>query len=320
MRNGQSHATFWASTQSSVDCSTSIFHLEESSQCKKGLIKYEYKLFKLFGVLRVEVTNNRNEQKIEAGRKARSTGMKSFGGDRRVEMGRKTAALRARQRQRQESRRWSPSGRLRTPASREIGGLPKKITIPWNDRFMFDDESDRNNTTDSKAGSPRDESCFFAERCDGKLISTVRKIDCLRVETSSVGVSPIRTANEKAAINATKKPDEIEAILDQFEALILTMEMEEALVKRELDIKKNEEGHIVNTRKISPTMSKMQDADKNACKTKEKENRSNNEEDDKSTNKEKENHIMNIYISGICEDIENIIHRTENELIKKKQN
>ncbi len=191
----------------------------------------------------------------------------------KVEAGRKTAALRVRQRQKRESLRWSPSGKLRTPHTRRSPTI--EHTIPWNDRFIFKDEIQSDKAThstdrrisrrkcdDEKENVENLKSCsnrihHYTERCDGDAVRYFQQIEILTssgaadgvqqrpsaVETRSIALSPFDMEKVKAALEANsstdpKTPHEVECILDQFEELILTMEMEEEVVRRDLELEK----------------------------------------------------------------------------------
>eukprot|EP00984_Skeletonema_dohrnii_P008569 scaffold3167_cov132-Skeletonema_dohrnii-CCMP3373.AAC.10 len=190
----------------------------------------------------------------------------------KVEAGRKTAALRVRQRQKRESLRWSPSGKLRlkTPHSRR--SPTTQIDIPWNDRFIFDDESQHKGATNSKdrrivsrrgcndkenvanSSSSGKRIRHYTERSDGVAVAYFQHIEVSAaadgvgkrppiVETCSIAISPFNMAKVMAALRADslsepKTPHEMENIIDQFEDLILTMEIEEELVRRDLELDK----------------------------------------------------------------------------------
>jgi len=203
----------------------------------------------------------------------------NFFASNKVEAGRKTAALRVRQRQKRESLRWSPSGKLRpkTPHSRR--SPTTQIDIPWNDRFIFDDESQHKGATNSKdkrivskrgcnekenvanSSSSGKRIRHYTERSDGVAVAYFQQIEVSTssapasaaadgvgkrppiVEMRSIALSPFNMAKVKAALRADslsepKTPHEMENIIDQFEELILTMEIEEELVRRDLELDK----------------------------------------------------------------------------------
>jgi len=201
----------------------------------------------------------------------------NFFASNKVEAGRKTAALRVRQRQKRESLRWSPSGKLRlkTPHSRR--SPTTQIDIPWNDRFIFDDESQHKGATNSKdrrivsrrgcnekenvanSSSSGKRIRHYTERSDGVAVAYFQQIEVSTssasaaadgvgkrppiVETSSIALSPFNMAKVKAALRADSQPEpktphEMENIIDKFEELILTMEIEEELVRRDLELDK----------------------------------------------------------------------------------
>lgn len=198
----------------------------------------------------------------------------------KVKAGRKIAALRVRQRRRRESLRWSPSGKLRSsPSSRPP---ITKVDIPWNDRFIFDDESQHKGATYSKnrriasrkgcdgkeniakSNSSENRIRHYTERSDGDAVAHFQQIEVLLqssaaaagvekrpspVETRSIALSPFDMAKVKSALEAdslsqTKTPHihfhetEVESMLDKFEELILTMEIEEELLRRDLELTK----------------------------------------------------------------------------------
>ena len=56
--------------------------------------------------------------------------------------GQRRAALRVKQKMRNDQQRWTPSGKLtRRPPSRPNRIPRRKPSKPWNDRFIFDEES-----------------------------------------------------------------------------------------------------------------------------------------------------------------------------------
>lgn len=181
----------------------------------------------------------------------------------KAKAGRKTAALRVRQRQKRESLRWSPSGKLRTPHSQRSPTIRNRI--PWNDRFIFDDENhpkgaihpmrsrvvsrracdEKENDANSNSSSNRIRN--YTERSDGVEISTYSGAagrvseGPSAVETRSIALSPFNMAKVKAALrrerlSEPKSLNEVKSILDEFEELILTMEIEEELVRRDLEL------------------------------------------------------------------------------------
>ena len=199
----------------------------------------------------------------------------------KVEVGRKTAALRVRQRQKRESLRWSPSGKLRTPHSRTgPHSRPSSTTrnrVPWNDRFIFDDESqpksahpkdadrkivsrrtcdENENVANSNSSSNRIR--HYTERSDGVAVAHFQQIEISAyseaanrvgevpsaVETRSIALSPFNMAKVKAALrDSVSKPKSlkgVQSILDEFEELILTMEIEEEIVRRDLELQRND--------------------------------------------------------------------------------
>lgn len=127
--------------------------------------------------------------------------------------GQKIAALRVKQRQRRESARWSPSGRLRPRSSRAKNAKqgqnspPAALnSVPWNDRFIFDDDShQRGRSIPTKKVSAEKDSAgrirSYTERCDGEAVCSFQQIEVSysnksslkhqQVETRSIALSPI---------------------------------------------------------------------------------------------------------------------------------
>lgn len=184
----------------------------------------------------------------------------------KVEAGRKTAALRVRQRQKRERLRWSPSGKLRTPYNRRSSTPTTEIVIPWNNRFIFDDETLPNITTISRKisddkkenvenlSSSSNRIRHYTERSNGDAVLQFQQIEISAyagldgveelpssVETRNIALSPFDMEKVKAALRAKrlsepKTPHEVEYLLDHFEELILTMEIEEEIVRRDLEL------------------------------------------------------------------------------------
>lgn len=88
----------------------------------------------------------------------------------------------------------------------------------------------------------------YTERCDGEAVNSFQQIEVSssiksslknqRVETRSVALSPIiNESPDEAGKPKVKYYDAAEAenILDRFEELILTMQIEEELLRRDLD-------------------------------------------------------------------------------------
>ena len=196
----------------------------------------------------------------------------------KAEVGRKTAALRVRQRQKRESLRWSPSGKLRTPLSRTgprsrpSSSTTNRNRVPWNDRFIFDDESqpkdaDRKivsrrtcdeNENVANSNSSNNRIRHYTERSDGVAVANFQQIEISAyseaanrvgevpstVETRSIALSPFNMAKVKAALrDSVSKPKsltEVQSIIDEFEELILTMEIEEEIVRRDMELQRND--------------------------------------------------------------------------------
>ena len=175
--------------------------------------------------------------------------------------GQKIAALRVKQRQRRESLRWSPSGKLRPRSSRakaakRIQNSPPAAlnSVPWNDRFIFDDDShQRGRSMPTKKVSAEKDLAgrirSYTERCDGEAVGSFQQIEVSssiesslenqQVETHSVALSPIvKVSPDEADTPKVKLFDATEAenILDRFEELLLTMQIEEELLRRDLNI------------------------------------------------------------------------------------
>lgn len=194
----------------------------------------------------------------------------------KVKAGRKIAALRVRQRRKRESLRWSPSGKLRSPLP--LRPPITKIDIPWNDRFIFDDESQHKGANRriasrkgydekeniAKSTSSKSRICHYTERSDGDAVVHFKQIEVLLpssakatgadkrpsvVETRSIALSPFDIAKVKAALEANSQSQtkthhiqlhrsEMKSMLDKFEELILTMEIEEELLRRDLGLER----------------------------------------------------------------------------------
>ncbi len=171
--------------------------------------------------------------------------------------GQKIAALRVKQRQRRESLRWSPSGKLRPRSSRaKAANSPSAAlsSVPWNDRFIFDDDShQRGRSIPTKKVSAEKDSTgrirSYTERCDDEAVGSFQQIEVSssiessleiqQVETRRVALSPIvKVSPDEADTPKVKLFDATEAknILDRFEALLLTMQIEEELLRRDLDL------------------------------------------------------------------------------------
>jgi hypothetical protein len=58
-----------------------------------------------------------------------------------IEAGRSRAAFRVRQKLRSDNLRWSPSGKVRAATGSESRCRKLLHLKPWNNRFVFDDES-----------------------------------------------------------------------------------------------------------------------------------------------------------------------------------
>ena len=183
----------------------------------------------------------------------------------KVEAGRKTAALRVRQRQKRESLKWSPSGKLRTRSQTKCSPTTQN-RIPWNDRFIFDDGSQPKGATQPKHSRTYDEKeniansnsssnriRHYTERSDGVAVAHFQQIEISTnsgaaespsvVETRSIALSPFNMAKVQATLRENrlselKSPQEVESILDEFEELILTMEIEEELIRRDLELQR----------------------------------------------------------------------------------
>lgn len=255
--------------------------------------------------------------------------------DSRVETGRKTAILRVRQRQKRESLRWSPSGRLRRPHSRQQRqqqqSCPSIINIPWNDRFNFDDGSQHKGATQSRdrqlssrrgrkekenfanSNSEINKIRYFAERSDGDLVVQFHKMEVSTpdgekssvTETRNINTSPFNMVEVSAALKDTM-PQEMECILDQFEELILTMEIEEELMRRDLE---NERMKVSSTKDIKSSKPKALALPNEGCNIA-RRNKDNHEK--------AETALLDAYISSISEEIETILQQTVAKMSNKK--
>ncbi len=193
--------------------------------------------------------------------------------NKKVEVGRKTAALRVRQRQKRESLRWSPSGKLRTPHNGRSPTPTIENAIPWDDRFVFDVNTlpnvathstnrrisrkinDEKENVENLSSSSSNRIRHYTERNDGDAVLQFQQIDISAssgvldgveefpstVETRNIALSPFDMEKVKAALTADslsepKTPHEVESLLDHFEELILTMEIEEEIVRRDLEL------------------------------------------------------------------------------------
>ena len=173
--------------------------------------------------------------------------------------GQKIAALRVKQRQRRESLRWSPSGKLRPRSSRakaakKAQNSPPAVlnSVPWNDRFIFDDDSHQRNRSmqTKKVSAAKDSSGrirSYTERCNGEAVGSFQQVEVSSsiesklknqpVETRSIALSPIVKVSPGEADTPKIKFDVTEAknILDRFEEMLLTMQIEEELLRRDLN-------------------------------------------------------------------------------------
>lgn len=263
----------------------------------------------------------------------------------KVKAGRLRAASRVRQRQKRESLRWSPSGKLRSPPSQQS---PTTTTIdvpPWNERFIFDDESQHKGTTHSnnrRIASTSRRGCdekenianststgnrirHYTERSDGDAVSHFQQIEVSTssaaaaagggvgrhphlVETRSIALSPFNMAKVKAALQADSRSQrktphlpfnitEVESILDTFEELIFTMEIEEELARRDLELAKLRS-------EIKEPLSSESNESKHKSGTKEETEFS-------------ESTQLNTCVSDISKEIEDIVKQSAEGILKQ---